>query len=211
MSEKSIVNNMVLGMSLGGHAAWHCIMHDPRITTAIVVIGCPDYVRLMVDRASRSKLETWTESAPPGSAFLESSDFPRGLIEAVEKYDPAGLLLGDVTSRDDLTYLQDPTGVEKERITHVMRGSLQGKRILNMSGSADKLVPYRCGEMFLRWLKKAIAPNGWFSDGNVLLEDIVFDGVGHEMSSGMVEEVHRFVIEGLEQSAAEAYGKASKI
>lgn len=80
-----------------------------------------------------------------------------------------------------------------------------------MAGGADKLVPYKCSEPFLRWLKKATAPNGWFSDSGVVVEDVVFEGVGHDMSPSMVAEVHRFVLETLEQSPIEAAGRVSKI
>lgn len=210
-SEHLIANHLVLGVSLGGHAGWHCIMHDPRITTAVVIIGCPDYVRLMSDRARLSKLATWRNSDPPGTSFLGSTDFPEGLLEAVGRYDPAGLLLGRIASHDDSVYNRDPTPSERKRLLPLMRSSLQGKRILNMAGGADKLVPYKCGEPFLRWLKNATASNGWFNEGGILIEDIVFDGVGHEMSPDMVKEAHRFVIEALEQTPTESMGRTSKI
>lgn len=186
-------------------------MHDPRITTAIVVIGCPDYIRLMSDRARLSKLETWMNSSPPGSKFLGSTDFPTGLLDAVEKYDPAGLLQGDVSSRDEDIFDRNLTDGEERRLLPIMKSSLQGKRILNMSGSADKLVPYKCGEPFLRWLKNATAPGGWFSGGGVVLEDLVFDGVGHDMSPSMVSEAHRFVLETLEQYTQDATERCSKM
>ena len=210
-SEHPIVDHLVLGVSLGGHAAWHCITHDPRITTAIVIIGCPDYIRLMSDRAMLSKLATWTNSNPLESSFLGSTDFPTGLVEAAKKYDPAGLFLGEVMSRDTNFYDVDPTASEQRRLLPLMRRSFQGKRILNMAGSADKLVPYKCGEPFLRWLKNATAAKGWFNEGGVVFEDIIFDGVSHDMSPEMVREAHRFVIEALEQAPAETAERASKI
>lgn len=188
-----IANNIVLGISLGGHAAWHCLLHDPRISTAIVVIGCPDYVRLMSDRARLSKLKTWTESSPPGSQFLGSKDFPAGLVEAVEMWDPAGLFRKVLNGATMAEGLYDPSADEQERLVPVMRQCLQGKRILNLAGGADKLVPYKCAKPFLDWLKRAISSDGWFKNGNVVLEDKIFDGVGHEMSEGMVKEVLRFM------------------
>ena len=212
----NITQRLVLGISLGGHAAWHCLLHDPRITTAIIIIGCPDYVQLMSDRARLSKLTTWTSSTPPGSSFLGSKDFPTALIEAVEKYDPAGLLLGDVKSRSSDIYARSPTPLERRALIPLLKSTLQNKRILNLAGGADKLVPYKCSEPFLHWLKTATAPTGFFKDGNVVLEDIVFDGVGHEMSAGMVKEVHRFVCQTLDRASSsssrpELGRKASKI
>lgn len=210
-SEHLIVNHLVFGVSLGGHAAWHCVVHEPRVTTAVVVIGCPDYVSLMSDRAWLSKLTSWSSSDPPGSKFLGSIDFPAGLLEAVEKYDPAGMLLGKIASRDANAHGRVPTESEQQRLLPLMNRSLHGKRILNMAGGADKLVPYKCGEPFLRWLKTATASNGWFNQGGLVLEDIVFDGLGHVMSPEMVVEANRFVIEALEQTPTEPAGISSKI
>ena len=210
-SEHMIVNHLVLGVSLGGHAGWHCVMHEPRITTAVIVIGCPDYVNLMSDRARLSKLTSWSSSDPPGSTFLGSPDFPAGLVEAVERFDPAGMLLGKIASPDDNAYDRVPTESEQKVLLPLMKRSLRGKKILNMAGGADKLVPYKCGEPLLRWLKTATASNGWFKEGGVVLEDIVFDGVGHSMSTKMVIEAHRFVIEALRQTPTETAGIASKI
>ena len=205
------MDHLVLGVSLGGHAGWQCIIWDPRITTAIIVIGCPDYVRLMSDRARLSKLPAWTSSHPPGSSFLGSTEFPQGLVEAVKKYDPAGIFLGEIMARDDDVYDRNPTVSEQKMLLPLMKRCFQGKRILNLAGGADKLVPYKCGEPFLQWLKRATSSNGWFCDGGLILEDIVFDGVGHEMSPEMVPEAHRFVVEALKQTIIEREERASKI
>ena len=40
-----IEQNIVMGVSLGGYAAWQVFFGDPRITAAVVIIGCPDYIR----------------------------------------------------------------------------------------------------------------------------------------------------------------------
>lgn len=211
VSGHTITSHMALGISLGGHAVWHCLLQEPRITSGVVIIGCPDYIRVMSDRAGLSKLRTWTDSSPPGSEFLGSKDFPRGLVEAVEKYDPAGLLLGKVTARTEGTYTREPTEEEKTRLIPLMKNTLQGKRILNLAGGADKLVPYKAGEPFLQWLKRAVSKDGWFRDGGIILEDIVFDGVGHEMSPGMVKEVVRFIGETFDKTEAAANGRPSKM
>ena len=88
---------------------------------------------------------------------------------------------------------------------------LRGKRVLNMAGGADKLVPYGAGEGFLKWLKGAVRSGGAFEDGGVVLEDKVFDGVGHEMSPGMVTEAVRFAIESLEQACSISSHGTSKM
>ncbi|KAL9638932.1 MAG: hypothetical protein Q9164_001241 [Protoblastenia rupestris] len=194
---------IVCGVSLGGHAAWQCLVADPSITAAISIIGCPDYTRVMTDRARLSRLATYTGSTPPGSSFLGSKDFPKALIDAVRLYDPAGRVLG--TASTDASFLdRDSTDLEKQELLPEMQRSFQNKRMLNMSGGADKLVPYHCSRPFLQWLKKATAPSGWFNHGNFLFEDIVFEGVGHAMSPDMAREVDRFIIETLTNSQRSA-------
>lgn len=152
----------------------------------------------MSDRARLSKLDAWISTLPAGSRFIGSEAFPNGLTEAVEKYDPAGYFLGPVAGRTNATFSQEPSELEKQRLIPMMRNSLQGKRILNLAGGADKLVPYHCARPFLQWLKNATSRNGWFGHGGVVIEDIVFDGVGHEMTLSMVKEIIRFVAQSLE-------------
>ena len=175
-------------------------MQDPRITAAITVIGCPDYMRLLSDRAVLSKLPI------VGPKFLGSSYFPEGLVEAVRRNDPAGQLLGFGSTREERFY-RDPISDEKEAMLPLLHNSFRGKRILNMSGAADKLVPYRCSEPFLKWLQRAISPNGWFSDLNLTLVDVSFDGVGHAMSADMAKMLDQFVVETLQKSSV-ADGKS---
>ncbi|KAL8725147.1 MAG: hypothetical protein Q9181_006529 [Wetmoreana brouardii] len=196
--DREITTNIVLGVSLGGHAAWQCLCHDPRVSTAIVVIGCPDYFSLMSDRARLSKLPSWTRSSPPGTQFLGSQDFPPGLVKAVETYDPAGMLLGKPDRPLRETGERTPSAVEQAMLLPLMKRSFQGKRVLNLSGGADKLVPYKCGQAFIRWLGLAVKPGSWFADG-VHLEDLVFDNVGHQMSPDMVSHVLRFIAETLQE------------
>ena len=165
----------------------------------------------MTDRARLSKRASWLGSALPGSSFLGSEDFPLGLVKAVERYDPAGLLLGDISARSSETYEREPSEAEKVRLIPIMRSALQGKRILNLSGGADKLVPYKCTYPFLTWMKKAIAPGGWFQDGDVVLEDLIFEDVGHEMSPEMLKKALRFIAETLDRADPAGGGSASKL
>ncbi|KAF4550358.1 Hypothetical protein D9617_17g046260 [Elsinoe fawcettii] len=196
-NERTITQNLVLGISLGGHAAWHCLLHEPRISAAVAVIGCPDYTRLMTDRAAKSKLPTYASSTPPGRNFLGSEDFPKSLVEQVEKYDPAGLLLGelDMVTGDD--WKHEPSHAEKVRLQPILRDKLRGKKILCLSGGADKLVPYACGEPFLGWLKNATKPGGWWSDGDFHIEDRIDPTAGHEYSAKMREQAVEFIVKAL--------------
>lgn len=43
--EPQIDQHLVLGVSLGGHSSWQVILADERVTAAVVIIGCPDYLR----------------------------------------------------------------------------------------------------------------------------------------------------------------------
>lgn len=179
-----LTQHLVLGVSLGGHAAWHCILHDPRITAAVVTIGTPDYTRLMAHRAAKSKLKTWTSTSPPGAGFFGSEDFPRALIDAVARYDPAGLLLPGIDENFK------PAQEDLQRFKELVLQHLGGKKILNLSGGADKLVPYAVGEPFLKTLKQVTQED---RELNVEFEDVIYDGTGHTMSPPMAEKAVRWV------------------
>ncbi|KAJ9604118.1 hypothetical protein H2200_011641 [Cladophialophora chaetospira] len=208
---RRIVQNLVLGISLGGHAAWHVIMNDQRFSAAVITIGCPDYTRLMSDRARLSKRKTWTQSSPPGQDFLGSSDFPPALIEAIKRNDPVGIIwsLPGLKWRKDQEHLHTQLSEEERQILlPAMTSSFGNKRILNLSGGADKLVPYAHSKPFVDWLKTVSKKGEWFEGGGLVLEDIVFDGVGHEVPSTMVTEMVRFVKESLEDERASGFDTA---
>jgi pimeloyl-ACP methyl ester carboxylesterase len=178
-----ITQHFVLGISLGGHAAWHCILAEPRITAAVIGIGCPDYTRLMADRARLSKRDSYTSSTPPGAAFLGSPDFPRALQDAVAQYDPAGLLLPGHFNPGGAD--PDVGKSSTDRMKVLLRERLHGKRILNLSGKIDKLVPYAAGEAFLEVFKRALDDEPSL---DATFEDVLFDGVGHAFPQAMVEK-----------------------
>ncbi|KAL2399026.1 hypothetical protein ABEF93_007091 [Exophiala dermatitidis] len=216
---RRIVQNLVLGVSLGGHAAWHCVMQDPRISAAIVTIGCPDYARLMSDRARLSKRKSWLDGQ--GSNFFGSADFPPSLVEAVQKYDPAGLLwstLKSATGTDRRPYQEhlydgdQMTAEEKQKLMPLMVRCFGNKRVLNLAGGSDKLVNYSHSKPFLDWLKKAIGRNGWFEGGGLYLEDIVYPGVGHDVPPEMVTAMVKFVNDTLQNEQVVTHAKlGSKI
>ncbi|EUC39877.1 hypothetical protein COCMIDRAFT_10129 [Bipolaris oryzae ATCC 44560] len=178
-----ITHHYALGISLGGHATWHCLLGDPRITAGVVGIGCPDYTRLMTDRARLSKRESYTSTTPPGAAFFGSPDFPQALQDAIAQYDPAGLMLPGMFNPigDD----RQPDQAQLDRMKTIMRERLQGKRILNLSGKIDKLVPYAAGEPFLSHFKRIIAED---SGLDISFEDVLFDGVGHAFPQAMADK-----------------------
>lgn len=155
----------------------------------------------MSDRARLSKLDTWTSGTPPGSCFLGSKDFPPGLVDAVGRYDPVGIFMGHFQPRTNANYTRTLSNHDKKKLIITMKNLLNGKRILNLAGGADKMVPYKFTVPFIRWLKDAVGPSGISGDGGTVVEDIAFDGVGHEMTPGMAKEVVRFVMESLDKDS----------
>ncbi|KAI4674936.1 uncharacterized protein J4E88_007839 [Alternaria novae-zelandiae] len=178
-----IEQHFALGISLGGHATWHCLLGDPRITAGVVGIGCPDYTRLLTDRARLSKRKTYTETTPPGSAFLGSPDFPQALQDAIAQYDPAGLLLPGMFN--PLGNDTQPDQEQLSRMKALMKERLQGKRILNLSGQADKLVPYSAGEPFYNIFKQVLAEDPSL---DITFEDVLFEGVEHAFPKPMADK-----------------------
>ena len=220
----SSCQHLVLGVSLGGHSAWQCIVVDPRITTAIIIVGCPDFTRLMCQRASKSRLASWNSSSPPGTSFLGSTDFPSALIKALEKSDPASALLPNYLKADparrgrDWEVIAKATDVkvlssDYDRLAENLNKSLKGKVILNLSGGADKLVPYACGETFFRFLREASKPGGgWWQENEFIFDDRIFEGVGHEITPEMAEVAVTFIGDVLASKIGKAGNvKSSKI
>ncbi|RMZ91930.1 hypothetical protein DV736_g824, partial [Chaetothyriales sp. CBS 134916] len=195
--------HIVLGVSLGGHSAWQCVLHDPRVTAAIVTIGCPDYERLMTDRARLSKRKAWLEGN--GAHFISSADFPPSLADSVRRWDPAGIVFGTLRDAGRLKgqeHLLPHTQRETAALQPVMARCFGNKRILCLSGGADRLVPYKQAEPFMQWLKAASGKGGFFENGGLYLHDVVLPGVGHDVPPKMVEYMIRFVIDTLEEAAA---------
>ncbi|KAK3114881.1 hypothetical protein LTR53_006339 [Teratosphaeriaceae sp. CCFEE 6253] len=189
-----IAEHICGGVSLGGHATWQLLVTEPRIRAGLVVIGCPDYIRLMTDRAIRGQLPTCMSTDPPGRDFLGSADFPAALIAAIEERDPAGILLGelDIVTGDD--YLHTPSEAEQDRLRPMLAERLGGKKIMCLSGGKDRLVPPECGQPFLDWLKKAVDPKtGWAGDLGIEVENIVDTGARHEFSKHMRTEAERWL------------------
>jgi pimeloyl-ACP methyl ester carboxylesterase len=206
-----ITRHLVLGISLGGHAAWHCLMQDSRVSAAVIVVGCPDYARLMSDRARLSKRKTWTRDQ--GRTFMGSTDFPNGLIEALRRYDPAALLWGQLKSdgaRDGQEYLHEVTDEDKVALVPAMAKTLGNKRILNLSGGKDKLVPYHASKPWLDWAKTAIGKGGWFEGGGLVLKDVVIEGCGHEVPYEMVPYIVNFIVETVESDGDMTVGKRGR-
>jgi hypothetical protein len=168
-------------------------VRDPDVRTACetytdfvhqhIGIGCPDYTRLLTDRARLSKRKTYTESTPPGSAFLGSPDFPQALQTAITQHDPAGLLLPGMFN--PIGKDPQPDEAKMERFKKLLRERLHGKHILNLSGRDDKLVPYAAGAPFLNVFKKVLDEEPSL---NITFQDVLFDNVGHAFPTPMADK-----------------------
>ncbi|KAI6084629.1 hypothetical protein F4821DRAFT_167193 [Hypoxylon rubiginosum] len=185
--KRHIDHNLVLGVSLGGHSAWQLLFAEPRVTAGIMVIGCPDYMYLLGDRARLSKLKTFT-AQDNGASFFGSTDFPVALINACKKYDPKGILFGTGS-------ISSPpvSAADQERLRPLLDTRIARKRFQVLSGGADKLVPYRASESFLNFFKESAAT--WYKDGGYYVEDNVYPGVGHAFNTAMRNDAVRFVLD----------------
>jgi len=155
----------------------------------------------MKDRARLSKRKSYISSN--GAEFFGSEDFPKALISSVQKSDPKGQLFG---SSDIPISLSEE---EQKRLHAIFDAKIKGKRLLLCSGGADKLVPYHAGESFIKFLKTAA--DGWYKDGNVHIEDIVYPGVGHQCTPEMVQDTSRFISHILLDNSSSNGKVASKI
>jgi len=71
--EKIVKRWMLAGISLGGHATWYALLHEPRLSVCIPIVGCPDYLALMHERAKTSGVQF----GPPV--------LPDSLLEIIER------------------------------------------------------------------------------------------------------------------------------
>lgn len=77
--ERTIVEWGIAGVSLGGHSTWIALSREPRLTLGIPIIGCPDYTKLISQRAASSDIPF----SPPY--------FPVSFQTYVGTHDPAQL------------------------------------------------------------------------------------------------------------------------
>ncbi|KAG1836211.1 Alpha/Beta hydrolase protein [Suillus subalutaceus] len=77
--ERTIAEWGICGVSLGGHSTWIALSREPRLTLGIPIIGCPDYTKLISQRARSSGIPF----SPPY--------FPDSFKTYIETHDPAQL------------------------------------------------------------------------------------------------------------------------
>ena len=150
----------------------------------------------MTDRARRSKLDTY-DPDDNGASFLGSRHFPRDLVALCRRADPKALLFGT----DPVPKTSELSKGERERIGRALDERVGGKRFLVCSGADDKLVPYRASRQFMKFFEGAVGR--WYKGREVVVENTVYEGVGHEFSEGMVKDSVRFIVDALEEGPKE--------
>lgn len=145
--DRNITHFVVTGKSLGGHATWHVLAKEPRITVGVPFISCPSYSVLIADRARTS----FVTNGPP--------HVPASLSSLIARIDPAS------QPYDSFDANVNP---------------FWGKRICMCSGEADKLVPWRCAEHFVRGLVTG-EPRGQRGEMNNF-RMVLLPGVGHTVT-----------------------------
>lgn len=136
----------------------------------------------MTSRAAESKLDA-------GQTLLGSKYFPNDLLRLLAQHDPKSIMLGVSTTPLPQPPLSIP---EKTHLREIFDARIRGKRLLACAGGADKLVPYKRSQPLLAVLKDAT--DGWYRDGDVLVDDRVYEGVGHKFSAEMVRDAVRFLV-----------------
>jgi pimeloyl-ACP methyl ester carboxylesterase len=148
-------------VSLGGHSTWLALLHDPRITVGVPIIGCCDYLRLMRNRVQGMLAKKTTgdhDNVAEAHEEEEERYLPEGLKRALRQLDAGGM--------------GEPA---------VQR--LKGRKVLVLCGADDRLVPYHCSQPFIERLQHAMAAT---TDLGGLCEVVVEEGKGHELTDTMV-------------------------
>ena len=183
-----------LGISLGGHSAWQLAVNEPLIRTAVAVIGCPDFTRLMLHRAAKSRLRSFDAAQPAG--FVGGPDFPPALVAEVDRCDPAAVLLPSSLRAGSGAAAGSVAADNLPRAAASLDKALAGKALFALSGADDGLVPYSAGAAFYAFLQTATAvPDGWWARGGCVFVERVYDGVRHEMTPRMAEDAVRFFVD----------------
>ncbi|GAA5822271.1 hypothetical protein JCM3770_002511 [Rhodotorula araucariae] len=84
--ERTVADWFCTGISLGGHATWLALAHEPRISLGVPIIGSPSTHTLLTHRAAHLP-------APQGPLPLSAPYFPASLVALLAREDPANVPL----------------------------------------------------------------------------------------------------------------------
>lgn len=176
-----------VGVSLGGHAAWLTLVHEPRISVGVPIIGCCDYLALM-----RQRLRSFMTKGEQGRE-------PQA--EDEERYLPAAF---QAELRRLETAAMDQAAVEV----------LKRKKLLVLCGGDDRLVPFDCSKPFLDRLRHAIEHDAVSASSSDLHQHgdctvIVEQGQGHALSESMLAATVEWILRWACQADAPSAGDRS--
>ncbi|RMI97187.1 hypothetical protein CDV36_016249 [Fusarium kuroshium] len=204
-----ITQHLCCGVSLGGHITWQLLVGEPRITTNIILLGCADLLGLLTDRARLSKLPSFADTTPPGDKFIGSRDFPASLATVLRDVDAAQRIMGSAygTSRREVSE------AEAQQLRKcIMSERPRGKRLLVVSGGADRMAPYKLTSPVMEFLQRAVGENSsQRHDGGLVMKTVVVPNVQHELMMEMVYEAVNFVLESVACHSPSSSQPASKI
>ncbi|GAA5842896.1 hypothetical protein JCM9279_004021 [Rhodotorula babjevae] len=110
--ERTVDDWYCAGISLGGHATWLALAHDPRISLGVPIIGSPSTHTLLSHRAAHLP-------APAGPLPLAPPFFPSSLLALFAREDPASVDLARWDGRRVLVL----SGEDDELVNFVHGGS----------------------------------------------------------------------------------------
>lgn len=123
--ERAVTTWAVTGQSLGGHAIWHVLQNEPRVSIGVPMIGMPDMSKLLARRTAANFLP----NAPPA--------VPGSLRAHIARTDPAAVAQANAAAAAGAG-----GGVQPPN-------PYWGKKILVLSGREDKLVRWEYSADFV--------------------------------------------------------------
>ncbi|KAF8458160.1 hypothetical protein BGX38DRAFT_650332 [Terfezia claveryi] len=194
-----IAQHIALGVSLGGHAAYLAALHLPKITSAIIVIGCPDYPALMLHRLKQCKLLPPTDNTNINT--ISTRYLPNSFLDLITS-----------TSSSLPAHPQLAGSPLLTRFGEELLDALEGKKLLVLSGKQDRLVPAELASGFVQSVRKEVQQVGGALFGTGAgIREVLFEGAGHEFTEGMVVEVRGFVRERMrEVGGPVSYGSGGR-
>jgi len=157
-----------LGVSLGGHATWLALLHDPRITVGVPILGCCDFLALMRQRLRHIKEEQG--GTKPGAHEAAGGVSDGGTAREGEEEQLPDALKSAVD-------LLDAAGMGQRAVER-----LKDRKILVLSRAHDWLVPHVCSQPFIEQLQFAMAAA---PEGGGVCEVIAEPGKAHKVSEAM--------------------------
>jgi len=87
--QRTIVEWGIGGVSLGGHSTWIALSREPRLKVGIPIIGCPDYTKLISQRAERSGIPLKPPYYPDSfRAYVDANDPAKRSYRAKDESNP---------------------------------------------------------------------------------------------------------------------------